>query len=122
MFKSLLWEDWLGLGLGAWLLASPWTLGFSDDSVAAMNALVMGCVLVLQGLLDVDVHEAVEEWMQVIAGVWLMISPFVLGLTSRVAIIDTIAVGVLVVLLAALALSPLNAAMRQWWDDRPSTG
>ena len=47
MFKTLKWEDWVGVGLGVWLLASPWVLGFSDQSAPMMNALIMGSILVL---------------------------------------------------------------------------
>ena len=61
MFKTLKWEDWLGVGLGAWLIASPFLFGFSDQSAPTMNALIMGCVLVLEEMLDIGVHETVEE-------------------------------------------------------------
>ena len=48
MFKTLKWEDWLGIALGALLLVSPWIFGYSDSSAATMNALVMGSILVLE--------------------------------------------------------------------------
>jgi hypothetical protein len=118
MFKALQWEDWLGIALGAWLLVSPWALGFSDQTAPTMNARVMGTVLVLEELLELYVHEAAEEWMDVAAGVWLLLSPVMLGFTMVTsATISTIAVGALSVLFALRALSPLDEAARQWWRD-----
>lgn len=123
MFKSLQWEDWLGIALGAWLLASPWTLGFADQSAAAtMNALVMGSILVLEELLELDVHEAMEEWIDMLAGLWLVASPIALGFTSSVtATVSTMAVGLLTLLFAAWALSPLDGSLRRWWHERTPT-
>ena len=123
MFKSLQWEDWVGIALGAWLLASPWTLGFADQSAAAtMNALVMGSILVLEELLELNVHEAMEEWIDMLAGLWLVASPIALGFTSLVtATVSTMVVGLLTVLFAAWALSPLDRSLRRWWHERMPT-
>jgi hypothetical protein len=118
MFKSLKWEDWVGVALGAWMLASPWVVGFSDYSVAAMNALIMGSILVLAEMLELSVHEDAEEWIDIVAGLWLMVSPVVLGFTSSTpATVSTMSVGLLTVLFAAWALSPLDERARQWWHD-----
>lgn len=118
MFKALKWEDWVGIALGAWMLASPWVVGFSDHSVAAMNALIMGSILVLAEMLELSVHEAAEEWIDIVAGVWLMVSPVVLGFTSLMpATVSTMSVGLLTVLFAAWALSPLDERVRKWWHD-----
>ena len=109
MFKALQWEDWAGVALGAWLLASPWLFGYADQSAAMMNALVMGTILVLEEFLDVGVHEAFEEWIDVVAGAWLVISPLALGFqASTAASVNAIAVGVLTVAFAMLAMTPLG--------------
>ena len=118
MFKTLKWEDWLGIALGAWLLMSPWALGFSDQSAATMNALVMGTILVLEELLELGVHETIEEWIDLVAGLWLMISPVALGFASQaVASWNTLAVGLLTVLFAAWAMSPLDEKLGHWWHE-----
>jgi SPW repeat-containing protein len=118
MFKALQWEDWVGIGLGIWLIASPWTLGYSDQSAATINALVMGSILVLEEMLEVVVHEMAEEWIDLVAGVWLMVSPFVLGFASQtVASVNTVAVGLLTLLFAAWALSPLDKKLGHWWHE-----
>ena len=110
MFKALQWEDWAGIAVGAWLLASPWVLGYSDETAAAMNALVMGTILVLEEFLEVGVHEAIEEWIDVVAGIWLLIAPVALGFASSTpAAPNTIAVGAVTIVLAVCAI---------WLPDR----
>ncbi|MFN2111113.1 MAG: SPW repeat protein [Anaerolineae bacterium] len=36
--------------LGAWLLASPWLLGFSHQTVATDNIMIVGLVVVVMSL------------------------------------------------------------------------
>jgi hypothetical protein len=116
MFKTLQWEDWVGIGLGVWLIVSPWILGFSDQSAATITALVMGCILVLEEMLEVVVHEMAEEWIDLVAGLWLMVSPFALGFASQtVASVNMVVVGLLTVLFAAWAMSPLDKVLDRWW-------
>ena len=109
MFKSLKWEDWLGVALGAWLLVSPWVLGYSAESGATMNALILGTILILEEMLELGVHETIEEWFDVVAGVWLCVSPVVLGYTSNtVASANAFAVGVLTIVFASCAILPFG--------------
>src|SRR5262249_48145112 len=118
LFKALKWEDWIGLALGAWLLVSPWVLGFSDQAAPTMNALIMGSILVLDEMLELAVHELAEEWLDLVAGLWLMISPLVLGFANQPAASwNTVAVGVLTVLFAAWAMSPLDEKLGRWWHQ-----
>jgi ABC-type uncharacterized transport system permease subunit len=42
-----LWEEWVDVVLGAWLLASPWILKFTDHTALTWNALIMGAVVVI---------------------------------------------------------------------------
>ena len=119
MFNSLKWEDWVGIALGAWLLVSPWVLGYSDEGAAAMNALVLGTILVLQETLELGIHETVEEWFDVVAGIWLLVSPIVLGFTSHaVASANAIVVGMLTILFAVWAMLPFDEKVRHWWHGR----
>ena len=118
MFKTLQWEDWVGITLGAWMLVSPWVVGFSGHDAATMNALVMGTILVLAELLELQAHEMVEEWIDLVAGLWLIVSPFALGFASlTAAAVNTIAVGVLTMLFAGLAMSTLDEKISHWWHD-----
>lgn len=46
MHKSAVWRDAVGLTLGAWLIASPWILGFASAPSAAANAVILGILVV----------------------------------------------------------------------------
>lgn len=118
MFKSLKWEDWMGVALGAILLASPWVLGYSADTAATMNALVMGVILVLEEMLELGMHETAEEWIDLVAGAWLVASPFVLGFAAVTpAAACAIVVGLLTVAFAVAAMSSLDEKVGHWWKE-----
>ncbi len=107
MFKTLKFEDWLGLALGAWLLVSPWALGYAAESAAAMNALFLGCTLIFLELLNLDAHEDLEEKLDMVAGGWLVASPFLLGFSAAfAAAANAMAVGALTIAFASWALVP----------------
>ena len=57
MSRSPKLEHWAGIGLGVWLLASPWALGYAHHTAASLNALLIGTILVLGDLLALIVHE-----------------------------------------------------------------
>lgn len=116
MLKSLKWEDWLGIALGLWLLASPWILDYTEQSAAAMNALFIGAALIGLELLNLDAHEDLEEWLDIAAGLWLLVSPFAFGFVQvGAAAINAVGVGLLTIVFALWALSPLDARLVPWW-------
>jgi hypothetical protein len=118
MFKALQWEDWVGIAIGAWMVVSPWVVGFSDHQAATMNALIMVTILVLEEMLELGAHEVAEEWIDIVAGLWLIVSPAVLGFGSLLpASLSTMAAGLLTVLFAAWAMSPLDERIGRWWHD-----
>jgi SPW repeat len=79
MFKWLGNSCWIGIGLGAWLIASPWVLGYSDAEAATINALVMGGVLIIEELIEGHGHETLDYWVDHVTGLWLLASPLLLG-------------------------------------------
>lgn len=40
-----IWEEWTKVILAVWLIASPWLLGFSHQSVATTNIVIVGIVV-----------------------------------------------------------------------------
>src|SRR6202030_3932992 len=79
------WEDWTNWVLGIVLCLSPWALLFDKDSIATENAVVVGFLIILAEVVTLSVFEPWEEWINVILGGWLVISPFVLAITSTAA-------------------------------------
>jgi predicted MFS family arabinose efflux permease len=50
------WEEWLGIVLGLWLIASPWALGFADRAIARWIHVIIGGLVAL-----IAVYEMWEE-------------------------------------------------------------
>jgi hypothetical protein len=46
------WEEWVGLGLGLWILASPWVLGFPADSAASKVHIMVGLIVSLLAIAE----------------------------------------------------------------------
>ena len=40
-----LWEEWVNMALGAWLIASPFVLGFTTSVAAMWNQLIVGLLV-----------------------------------------------------------------------------
>lgn len=91
------WEDWVDMVVGAWLAISPWILGFADSGPATRNALIVGiAVAVLSGSTFLIYH-VIEEWIDVVLGIWLIISPWVLSASGNGRVVaDFVIVGALV--------------------------
>ena len=102
------WEDWASWVFGIWLCLSPWVLQFDLAPVPTSNAVIVGFLIILAEVVTLSIFRPWEEWINVVLGGWLIISPWVLGVASRAAIVDFVVIGVLV---AALALYEM-------WDVR----
>jgi hypothetical protein len=46
LFAFAAWEEWVNVALGAWLLISPWLLGFSASAALMWNAVIIGVLVV----------------------------------------------------------------------------
>lgn len=94
------WEDWVSWLLGFWLLLSPWTLSYSDDAPALRNAVTMGFVLIFVEVVTLSLFRPWEEWANILIGIWLIASPFVLDFVNPAGTTNAIVIGGLVLLLA----------------------
>jgi SPW repeat len=51
MFAYANWEEWANVGVGLWLIASPWLLGFAH--LPAMHfSVAVGCVVTFMAMLE----------------------------------------------------------------------
>ena len=95
------WQDVVNALLGVWVVLSPWALGFQDSRTAAANAVLVGVALIAAALGAMLVPRAWEEWTECALGVWLVISPWVLGFSgSSTAVLTHLVVGVAAIVLA----------------------
>jgi hypothetical protein len=96
------WQDWLDMVLGLWLAVSPWILDFADsDPGATRNALIVGILIAVLSALTFLAYHIIEEWIDVILGLWLVISPWVLtGSRDATVVADFVIVGAVVLALS----------------------
>ena len=109
------WQDAVNAILGVWLLLSPWAMGFQAETAAMANAVVIGLALIAAALGAIFVPKAWEEWTEGALGLWLVVSPWVLGFASSFgARLDAVVIGILVVGLSAWTLAT-DEAYSAWW-------
>jgi len=98
------WQDWFNLILGAWLILAPFIgIGVSND-VAAGNSYVSGAVIAIFAIAAIARPQMWEEWVNLIAGAWLIVAPFALGFTLQQGPMwNQVVVGLLVVVDAVWA-------------------
>lgn len=109
------WQDPLNALLGIWVVLSPWALGYQDKTVAMVNALVVGLALIAAALGAIFVPRAWEEWTEAGLGLWLAISPWVLGFSTleRITLNTTVVTGLVIVALALWTLRT-DKDFRNW--------
>ncbi|UCI10570.1 SPW repeat protein [Mesorhizobium sp. B1-1-8] len=90
-------------GLG--LLLSPWYLGYAAEIYAAWNAWIVGAAVTLIGVAALFAYHQVEEWANVVLGLWAVIAPWALGFAVvATAMWAHVIAGVVVAALAAGAI------------------
>lgn len=101
---------------GLWLIAAPFVLNFGANEMAQWNHVIVGAaVLVFAGIraFDPDEREGIS-WASAALGVWLIVSPFVLGYAQlNPARNSSIITGLIVLALAAFSAYETNRAHQE---------
>ena len=101
------WEDLISAICGVLIILSPALVG-TDLAVAVfISAGLAGVLITMLGLLDLMEHQRWEELLELLCGLWVVISPLVLGY-GGILRLSHFVLGGLVVVLALLEL----------WQDR----
>lgn len=96
------WQDWVLSLLGLWMFASPWLFAFTGQSMPAWNSYIAGAIVLILSLAALVNFTVWEEWINVAVGLWLVISPWLLGYANMTSMTwNQVIVGLLVVILAA---------------------
>jgi hypothetical protein len=122
------WPNWLNLILAVWLFISPWVIGFAFGpagtggpangaatvnhvaSTAAWDAWVVAVIVAVLSIAAISRLAIWEEWVNLVVGVWLFFSPWILGYAGlRAAVWNSLIVGFLI---AVLAIWGIVAARR----------
>jgi hypothetical protein len=96
--------DVANLILGAFLFFSPWIFGF-EAGKASQNANIAGVIIVILAVAALAAFAIWEEWLNLIVGLWTLVSPWVLGFQHQThAMTVHVIVGIAVAVLAAIEL------------------
>jgi hypothetical protein len=96
--------DVANLILGAILFFSPWMFGLDAGSVSE-NANIAGIAIAVLAVAALAAFAVWEEWLNLIVGLWVLVSPWVLGFHgSTKATTVHVIIGAAVAILAAIEL------------------
>jgi hypothetical protein len=100
------WASWVNVILGAWLIISPWTMGYRTGASTAEDV-ILGAAVIIVALVSMAAMSTAGAWVNVILGIWIIIAPWVLGYAhARTGgPINEVITGVLVVVFALLRLA-----------------
>ena len=116
------WQDWVNMILGLWMIVAPSIYGFAAASnPAAVSAWILGAAIVVFAGLAMYIPKAWEEALNVILGICLIASPWVLGFADRfTAATNAVVVGLLVIAFGVWAMV-MDTAVQRWWHDHYGT-
>jgi hypothetical protein len=102
--KTEHWEDVVNACLGAVLFLMPWLFDLGSTA-GAWNAGIVGAVIFVLSFAAIVRFARWEEWINLILGLWVVVSPWVLGFAAMAtAMWGHVGIGAAIVLLAALEL------------------
>lgn len=116
--KSTKWENWVNFFVGIWVFFIPWQVGshfISEETVVIrLNFWVVGALVTCISALALYNIKIWEEWINLFAGVWLFLSPWVLGYSQEnVFVWNAIIAGIVIALLSGMAIPYEKAAREQ---------
>ncbi len=89
--------------LGGLLFLSPWLFQF-PAGLESQNAWVSGIVIAVLSIAALAAFAVWEEWLNLVIGLWLVVSPWVLKFSGSTAMRVNVVLGVIVAILAATEL------------------
>ena len=99
------WQDWVNLIVGIWLFISPWIFNYSGAG-HAWNSFLFGGAIAIFSLWALVDRKIWEEWINLVIGIWIFISPWILGFaSSRTLLWNMLIVGAIVSVLSVWDVS-----------------
>jgi hypothetical protein len=93
--------DVLNLVLGALLFFSPWIFGFAPGA-QSQNAMISGFIIAVLSVAALAAFAEWEEWLNLVVGLWVLVSPWVLEFANTTAMWVHIVIGIIVAVVAAI--------------------
>ena len=85
------------------LLAAPWLFAMTN-STGKLDLWASGAAIAVISLAAMVAYTNWEEWANLLLGLWLIASPWILGFTHTTAMHFAIGIGIVVAFMAALEL------------------
>lgn len=95
--------DGYAAAFGLFLFVSPWLFAFVSEKVR-IEVWAAGAAVTAVAIMAIVAFSEWEEWLNLLLGVWLVISPWVIGFLHTKAMHVSILIGAMVAFLAALEL------------------
>jgi hypothetical protein len=117
MFSMSTWRresvlDLYSLMVGLFLFASPWLFGLANQN-ARIDIWASSVLIAATSIIAIVMFSDWEEWLNVLLGFWLIVSPWVLGFTHTKAMHVSIGAGIFVTFMAGLELWLVNCDPQQ---------
>ncbi len=77
------WEDWANIGVGIWLVFTPWLFDFERPTAAMLCAVIAGAILIFVASLALTRGESWEEWVNIAIGFALIAAALLLDFAGR---------------------------------------
>jgi len=104
--------SWINLLVGIWLIIAPFALGAAGvNHVWTGNDVVLGVLLIAFSwwMLAAIAPPVGTAWFEILCGIWLVIAPFVLQYSHRVAAAgNDVICGIITIVIAAIASRALT--------------
>ena len=101
---------WINVLFGAWVVASPFALGFAANRAVTWNNVAVGIAVITLNLANTKGFGLIRALL-VLLGAWLFMSPFVFGFSKTVISWNNLVMGLLIIIGAVFteAMRPTNA-------------
>jgi hypothetical protein len=96
--------DVANLVLGAILFFSPWMFGGFEAAMVSTNAYITGLAIAIIAIAALAAFAVWEEWLNLVVGLWALVSPWVLGFQGTTAMTVHVVIGAAVAVLAAIEI------------------
>lgn len=98
----------LNLLAGLWLLISPFALGYSVTA-AITNGVVTGIIVAILAIVGLALpSQSWSRWINLLAGIWLIIAAFVFSYVSAGVVWNNAILGILVIAFAGWSLNAVS--------------
>lgn len=103
--------SWINIALGIWVIISPFIVQFTQFPAAMWNNVIVGIVIAVLAIIRTSVpRQTGWSWVNVILGIWMIISPFALGAMTTAVLWNNIILGIVIALIATGSASSKEPA------------